>query len=77
MVRIVDRDFLEMNNLQRQVIFNEKDVTSGLPKAIAAAQNLATVNSQVTIEPVVEDVTYANIDTQRRMQIHVRRNKYS
>ena len=63
MVRIVDRDFLEMNNLQRQVIFNEKDVTSGLPKAIAAAQNLATVNSQVTIEPVVEDVTYANIDT--------------
>ncbi len=63
MVRIVDRDFLELNNLQRQVLFDEQDVASGLPKAIAAARKLATVNSQVTIEPVVEDVTYANIRT--------------
>ena len=39
-VRIVDRDFLELNNLQRQVLYDEQDVADGLPKAIAAANKL-------------------------------------
>jgi adenylyltransferase/sulfurtransferase len=60
-VRIVDRDFLELNNLQRQVLFDEQDVTDGLPKAIAAANKLRRINSQIVIEPVVADVTYQNI----------------
>jgi len=60
-VRLVDRDFLELNNLQRQVLFDEQDVAEGLPKAIAAANKLRRINSQVTIEPVVANVEPANI----------------
>ena len=60
-VRIVDRDFLELNNLQRQVLYDEQDVADGLPKAIAAANKLRRINSEVQIEPVVADVTHHNI----------------
>ena len=60
-VRIVDRDFLELNNLQRQVLFDEEDVADGLPKAIAAAAKLRRINSEIDIEPVVADVTFRNI----------------
>jgi adenylyltransferase/sulfurtransferase len=60
-VRLVDRDFLELNNLQRQVLYDEADVASGLPKAIAAANKLRAINSQVTIEPLVTDVDFTNI----------------
>jgi adenylyltransferase/sulfurtransferase len=60
-VRIVDRDFLELNNLQRQVIYDEEDVASGLPKAIAAANKLRKINSQIEIEPIVADISAANI----------------
>jgi adenylyltransferase/sulfurtransferase len=60
-VRIVDRDFLELNNLQRQVLFDEQDVADGLPKAVAAANKLRQINSAVTVEPVVSDVTHRNI----------------
>src|SRR3990172_9911303 len=45
LVRIVDRDFVELNNLQRQVLFDEPDVAEGLPKAIAAASKLRRINS--------------------------------
>ena len=61
-VRIVDRDFIELNNLQRQVLFTEEDVKRGLPKAIAAAEKLRQINSQVEIEPVVADVDHLNIE---------------
>jgi adenylyltransferase/sulfurtransferase len=61
-VRIVDRDFIELNNLQRQVLFDEQDVADGLPKAIAAANKLRRINSDVTVEPVVADVTFRNIE---------------
>ena len=61
-VRIVDRDFLELNNLQRQVLFDEQDVAEQLPKAIAAAQKLRRINSQVDVEPVVADVDHTNIE---------------
>jgi len=61
-VRIVDRDFVETNNLQRQMLFDEEDVARGLPKAIAAAEKLAKANSQVEIEPIVADVDHTNIE---------------
>ncbi len=60
-VRIVDRDFVELNNLQRQVLYDEQDVADNLPKAIAAANKLRRINSEIQIEPVVADVTFANI----------------
>ncbi len=61
-VRIVDRDFVETNNLQRQTLFDEEDVARGLPKAIAAAEKLRAANSQVEIEPVVADVDHTNVE---------------
>lgn len=60
-VRIVDRDFIELHNLQRQVLFDEQDVAENLPKAIAAARILQRVNSSVRIEPVVTDIDHTNI----------------
>ncbi len=60
-VRIVDRDFLELNNLQRQVLYDEQDVADGLPKAVAAANKLRQINSEVEIEAAVADVTHQNI----------------
>ncbi len=60
-LRIVDRDFIEMNNLQRQVLFDEEDVAAGLPKAIAAQRKLERINSQIDIEAHVADVDHTNI----------------
>ncbi len=60
-LRIVDRDFLELNNLQRQVLYDEADVAANLPKAVAAAEKLRAINSQIEIEPIVVDVTPDNI----------------
>ncbi|MEZ6057741.1 MAG: ThiF family adenylyltransferase [Planctomycetaceae bacterium] len=60
-VRLVDRDFVELSNLQRQVLFDEQDIADQLPKAIAAARKLAKINSEVTIEPHVVDVDHTNI----------------
>jgi adenylyltransferase/sulfurtransferase len=60
-LRIVDRDFLELNNLQRQVLYDEGDVEAGLPKAIAAADKLRRINSEIEIEPIVADVDHKNI----------------
>jgi len=60
-VRIVDRDFLELNNLQRQVLFDEQDLADHLPKAIAAAAKLRRINSQVEVEAIVADVDSGNL----------------
>lgn len=60
-VRIVDRDFIETHNLQRQILFDEQDVADNLPKAEAAARKLRAINSEVTIEPVVTDIDHTNI----------------
>ena len=60
-VRIVDRDFLETSNLQRQVLFDEDDVARQLPKAVAAAEKLRRINSEVEIEPIVADVDHTNL----------------
>ena len=62
-LRLVDRDFLELNNLQRQVLYDERDVEEGMPKAIAAAAKLRRINSDVTIEPLVADVDSNNIES--------------
>jgi len=61
-VRIVDRDFIEYHNLQRQVLFDEEDIKGGLPKAIAAERHLKKVNSSVEIEGIVADANYTNIE---------------
>jgi adenylyltransferase/sulfurtransferase len=61
-LRIVDRDFLEQSNLQRQVLYDEADVKANLPKAIAAANKLRQINSEVEVEPVVGDVDATNIE---------------
>lgn len=60
-LRIVDRDFLELNNLQRQVLFDEEDVAAELPKVVAAATKLRKINSQIEVEPIVADVDASNI----------------
>src|SRR3954454_22983139 len=60
-LRLIDRDFIETNNLQRQILFDEQDVASNLPKAEAAARKLRVINSGVTVEPVVTDVDRTNI----------------
>jgi adenylyltransferase/sulfurtransferase len=60
-LRIIDRDFIETNNLQRQVLFDENDVAENLPKAEAAVRKLRKVNSTVHLEPVVAHVDRGNI----------------
>lgn len=60
-VRIVDRDFVEISNLQRQVLFDESDVISNMPKSVAAANKLRAVNSAIEIESVVADIDRTNI----------------
>ena len=60
-IAIIDRDFVELNNLQRQVLFDEADV--GRPKAIAAYEKLKRINSSITLEPVVKDVNHTNIES--------------
>ncbi len=61
-LKIVDRDCVELNNLQRQVLFDEHDATQGLPKAVAAADKLGAINSQVQIEGLLVDVSPANVE---------------
>lgn len=60
-LRIIDRDFVEASNLQRQLLFDEEDAREGLPKAVAAARRLGRVNSDVRIEAANEDLTPANV----------------
>lgn len=59
---IVDRDFIEMTNLQRQVLFDESDVANAIPKAEAAKNKIAQINSQVKVTAVVEDVNHTNME---------------
>jgi molybdopterin/thiamine biosynthesis adenylyltransferase len=59
-VRVVDRDYVEPSNLQRQSLFEEQDATDGLPKAVAAERRLRALNSDVLVEGVVADVSGDN-----------------
>jgi adenylyltransferase/sulfurtransferase len=61
-VRIVDRDFIETSNLQRQLLFDEQDIVDGLPKAEAARRKLVRINSTVTIDAHITDVTPGNVE---------------
>jgi adenylyltransferase/sulfurtransferase len=60
-LRIIDRDYVEPSNLQRQALFDESDAAESIPKAIAAARKIAAFNSQIVVEPKVEDLVPANI----------------
>ena len=59
-ITIIDRDFVELNNLQRQMLFDEKDV--GTPKAVAAAEKIIAINSEIEIYPVIKDLNYTNVE---------------
>ncbi len=59
---IADRDYIELNNLQRQILFDEDDVNRHIPKAIAAAERLRRINSDIEIEALVEDINADSID---------------
>jgi adenylyltransferase/sulfurtransferase len=61
-LRVADRDYIEINNLQRQVLFDEDDIARGLPKAIAGAEKLRRVNSAIEVTPLVRDITADNIE---------------
>lgn len=61
-LRVIDRDYVEASNLQRQALFDEKDAAESLPKAIAAARKIAAFNSAIEVEARVEDVAPANIN---------------
>src|ERR671912_2961030 len=61
-LRIIDRDFVESSNLQRQTMFTESDAEKRLPKAIAAANHLRQINSDIEIEPHVVDVNHSSIE---------------
>ncbi len=62
-IKIIDRDFIEYHNLQRQVLFTEADIKGGLPKAIAAERYLRKVNSTIDIKGIVAEVNSANIES--------------
>jgi len=61
-LRIVDRDFVEASNLQRQTMFTESDAAERLPKAIACAQHIAEINSEISVESDVADVNHSNVE---------------
>jgi adenylyltransferase/sulfurtransferase len=61
-LRIIDRDYVEPSNLQRQGLFDEADAAEALPKAIAAARKIASFNSEIVVEPHVADLTPDNAD---------------
>ncbi|WP_368504752.1 ThiF family adenylyltransferase [Alkalihalophilus sp. As8PL] len=62
-IRIVDRDYVEQSNLQRQMLFDEEDVKNHLPKAIAAKEKLSKINSDVKVEAIVANASIENIES--------------
>jgi molybdopterin/thiamine biosynthesis adenylyltransferase len=61
-LRIIDRDFVEDSNLQRQTMFTERDAAERLPKAIAAVNHIQQINSEISLEPEILDVNHTNIE---------------
>ncbi|MGB8770210.1 MAG: ThiF family adenylyltransferase, partial [Candidatus Korobacteraceae bacterium] len=61
-LRIIDRDYVEPSNLQRQVLFDEADAAESLPKAIAAARKIKGFNSEIAVEPHAADLTPGNAE---------------
>jgi molybdopterin-synthase adenylyltransferase len=60
-LRIIDRDYVEPSNLQRQSLFDECDAVESLPKAIAAARKIAALNSSIAVEAKVDDLVPSNV----------------
>jgi len=61
-LRLIDRDFVDLGNLQRQILFDEQDARERLPKVIAAAAKLRAINSEIEVEPLIADVTPRNVE---------------
>ncbi len=61
-LRIVDRDFVEFSNLQRQTLYSESDAEERLPKAIAAKNRLSKINSEIEFDAVIADVNLSNVE---------------
>ncbi|PYU87861.1 MAG: thiamine biosynthesis protein ThiF, partial [Acidobacteria bacterium] len=61
-LRIIDRDFVEPSNLQRQTLFEESDALHVLPKAVAAERRLRSINSSVAVEGIVADLSPRNVE---------------
>ena len=61
-LRIVDRDFVEFTNLQRQTLFKETDAAERLPKAVAARTRIGEINSEIDVEAIVADVNQSNVE---------------
>jgi adenylyltransferase/sulfurtransferase len=61
-LKIIDRDYVELTNLQRQILFTEKDVSAGLPKVIATKNHLSEINSEVVVDAISDDVNSLNIE---------------
>lgn len=61
-VRIIDRDTVELSNLQRQTLYTEDDAKLNLPKVIAAEKKLKQINSSVTVEPILSDLNLDNAE---------------
>ncbi len=62
-IRIIDRDYVEPSNLQRQTLFDEADARESLPKAIAAARKISAFNSDVVVDAQVADLTPSNVES--------------
>jgi molybdopterin-synthase adenylyltransferase len=62
-IRIIDRDFVEESNLQRQLLFDESDAAQNLPKAVAAERKLRAINSDIRIEGIIADAESHNIES--------------
>lgn len=61
-IKLIDRDYIEISNLQRQILFDEEDILNNLPKAVAAEIKLKKINSSIKIESIVTDVNSRNIE---------------
>ncbi len=61
-LRLVDRDIVEISNLQRQTLFDEQDAKNEVPKAQAAVEKLCRINSEIKIEGIVADVNFMNVE---------------
>lgn len=61
-IRMADRDYVEITNLQRQILYDESDAKQSLPKVIAAYNHLTKINSEISLEPVITDVNSSNIE---------------
>lgn len=62
-LRIVDRDFVEYTNLQRQTLYKESDANERLPKAVAAKNRIGEINSEIDVEAIVADVNFSNVES--------------